>query len=65
MKLVVVQCSTPDCTNTFDHSDSLSEDELVEHVFQNGWTKNADGTWSGCSKAEACPCVVKSKKEKS
>jgi len=63
MKLTVITCSTKNCTNTFDHPDTLTVEEVEMQATQNGWTKHPDGTWSGCSKPEGCPCIEQPKEK--
>lgn len=61
MKLIVIQCSSKDCTNTFDHPETFTEEQVLAQAIENGWTKRADGKWSGCSTPESCPCIKQPK----
>lgn len=58
MKLVVVQCGVEGCTNSFDHPDSFTEEEVEQRATANGWTKSPDGTWVGCANPQGCQLVL-------
>lgn len=53
MALVVIQCETPGCGNSFSFDDA-STDADAAGAAVGGWSK-VDGKWQGCGDPASCP----------
>lgn len=53
----ILQCGQPGCRNSVSCPDQMSDADVEKVAEKNGWTKQEDGTWKGCSAPQSCPMV--------